>query len=243
MSGIRKDLTGKEFGKWKVIERAENDKLNKTQWLCECQCEKKTRKIILANSLVSGKSKSCGCYKTEKQIELNKNIKKKYNTYDLTSGYGIGFTYKGEKFYFDLEDYEKIKDYCWHIHKGYIVTNDKNNKFLSMHRLLMDFPENEVIDHINRNKNDNRKSNLKICEHQKNMLNQNVRKNNTSGVVGVTWDTSKEKWHSYIMVDGKLKHLGFFTNINDAIYIRLKSEKINGYSGQNKKLWKEYGIE
>ena len=37
---------------------------------------------------------------------------KKYNTYDLSGEYGIGYTSKGEEFYFDLDDYDKIKDYC-----------------------------------------------------------------------------------------------------------------------------------
>ena len=46
---------------------------------------------------------------------------KKYNTYDLTGEYGIGYTSKDEEFYFDLEDYDKIKDYCWRITmQGYV---------------------------------------------------------------------------------------------------------------------------
>ena len=44
---------------------------------------------------------------------------KKYNKYDLSGEYGIGWTSNtNQEFYFDLEDYDKIKDYCWIYNKG-----------------------------------------------------------------------------------------------------------------------------
>ena len=150
------------FGRWKVLRFVER-KNKVTYWECECQCEKKTVKNVDGNSLKRGKTQSCGCLKSEKQIEHNKINKRKYNTYNLTGEYGIGYTEKNEEFYFDLEDYNKIKDYCWCKHyKGYIYTN---------------------INHKNRVKHDNRKENLKVCEQIINMKNQNVRCNNVSGVV------------------------------------------------------------
>ena len=54
------DLTGKRFGDWIVIEKGPTGKHGETQWLCECQCELKTRKLVNAYSLTSGASKSCG---------------------------------------------------------------------------------------------------------------------------------------------------------------------------------------
>ena len=54
------DLTGKQFGLWKVISYDGNSK-----WLCECQCENKTRKIIAGRDLKSGGTKSCGCLRTK----------------------------------------------------------------------------------------------------------------------------------------------------------------------------------
>ena len=59
------DLTGKTFGRWKVIERGPNNKTNHVMWLCECQCEKKTKKFIAGGDLRLGKTKSCGCYNSE----------------------------------------------------------------------------------------------------------------------------------------------------------------------------------
>lgn len=57
------DLTGKTFGRLTVVERAENDKWNKTQWKCKCSCG--NINIVLGHSLRCGDTKSCGCLRTE----------------------------------------------------------------------------------------------------------------------------------------------------------------------------------
>lgn len=57
------DLSGKQFGFWKVLERAENNSCGSARWLCECECGK--RKILRANTLKNGESKSCGCHKND----------------------------------------------------------------------------------------------------------------------------------------------------------------------------------
>ena len=66
---------------------------------------------------------------------------KKENKYDLSGKYGIGYTYKGDEFYFDLDDYTLIKEYCWCIdHEGYVSTNlwdDDKKKSIRMHRLII----------------------------------------------------------------------------------------------------------
>lgn len=66
-----KDLTGMTFGKWKVIERKGSDKYGYALWLCECQCEKRTKKLIRSSALISGESKSCGCLQKELAIIQN----------------------------------------------------------------------------------------------------------------------------------------------------------------------------
>lgn len=54
------DLTGKTFNKWKVLYRTYN-KGKKVAWVCECQCDKKTIKVVTTIGLTSGTSKDCGC--------------------------------------------------------------------------------------------------------------------------------------------------------------------------------------
>jgi hypothetical protein len=57
------DLTGKTFGRLTVIERAENSKSGKTQWLCKCKCGNEI--IVTRDDLTSSHTKSCGCYRKE----------------------------------------------------------------------------------------------------------------------------------------------------------------------------------
>lgn len=58
MNNLR-DLIGKKFGKLTIIKRVENDKNNRTQYLCKCDCGKE--KIIRGSSITSGNTRSCGC--------------------------------------------------------------------------------------------------------------------------------------------------------------------------------------
>jgi hypothetical protein len=151
---------------------------------------------------------------------------KKYNQYDLTGEYGIGYTSKGEEFYFDLEDYDKIKNYCWYIDKDGYVINKSNNTATLMHRLVMNVKENLRVDHIYHNKNDNRKQFLRICTPSQNSMNADKPKNNTSGFRGVTWDKRTSKWIAIISMGRKNIYLGSFINFYDAVKAREEGEKL-----------------
>lgn len=115
-------MTNEVFGRLTVIKRVEDyispKGVKSSRWLCQCECNgKNSLKVFIGNDLRGGKSQSCGCLKREKTIERNKIGKinkmfRKYNTYDLSGEYGVGYTFKDEEFYFDLEDYDLIKDYC-----------------------------------------------------------------------------------------------------------------------------------
>lgn len=219
------DLTGSRFGKLTVIKRAEDYLSPKgkayTQWLCKCDCG--NEKIIRTTSLNSGDSKSCGCL----MIESVTNANKKYNTYDLTGEYGIGYTLNGEEFYFDLEDYNLIKDYCWYIHKGYVTSmKSKTNKGILLHRLLFhNIDNNEVIDHINHKTNDNRKNNLRIVTQSENQMNRSKQYNNTSGVTGVYRDKKYNRWFSVITANKNVIHLGHFNKFEEAVKARKQAEE------------------
>jgi len=64
---IINDLTGREFGRWKVIKITdERTKDGNVKWLCECSCEKRTTKTVSGSNLVKGVSTNCGCVRTEK---------------------------------------------------------------------------------------------------------------------------------------------------------------------------------
>lgn len=85
---------------------------------------------------------------------------------------------------------------------------------LLLHRLILGKSTKLEIDHVNGNGLDNRKENLRVCEHKHNMYNKKLYKNNTSGYKGVT--KSGNKWGSSIKHEGRHIHLGNFENKIDA---------------------------
>ena len=230
MNKKRIDLTGQRFDRLVAIRRVEDyispKGKRQSQWLCECDCGNTV--VVAANSLRRKLTKSCGCLAKE----TTSKIKKKYNTYDLSGEYGIGFTSNGEEFWFDLEDYDLIKDYCWHKDaSGYICTNgykDGRNNRQSLHRLIMGCTDVDyVVDHIHgrETKHDNRKKNLRIATHRQNCINTGLRSDNTSGVTGVVWYKNKNKWRAQVFVNSKCISLGYYDKFEDAVKARKDGEE------------------
>lgn len=120
----------------------------------------------------------------------------------------------------DLEDVDKVKNYKWYTNKGYVL----NDSIGWIHRFIMDCPDNMVIDHINHNRLDNRKSNLRICTQHQNSMNQGIRNDNTSGITGVHFDKSRDKWAAQIMYNGRQINLGRFNTKEEAIQARKNAE-------------------
>lgn len=120
----------------------------------------------------------------------------------------------------DAEDYEYLMQWQWHPEwHGYATRSKRINlKTLSikMHRIILgrildrELQSKEKTDHINGDRLDNRRCNLRLATHAENMQNCRLRNDNTSGYKGVSWDTSKNKWIAQIMVNKKNKYLGRF---------------------------------
>ena len=226
------DLTNQTFGRLKVIQRAEDyispQGKHLIRWLCECGCEEHNKVIVNASCLRSGHTKSCGCLQKEKARQTYKHNKysKKYNKYILSNDYGIGYTSNSNKeFFFDLEDYIKIKDYTWSENKdGYIVSKFADGTEYKLYRLVTNCPNNMVVDHINHNILDNRKENLRICTISNNSMNRKLAKNNTSGVTGVHWNKKLNKWIAKITVDHHTIYLGSYDDFAQAIKIRKQAQ-------------------
>lgn len=201
-----KDETGNIYGRLTVIERGPNDKQNNAQWYCQCECGNPNLVLIRGYQLRNGHAKSCGCLHKETAQKQGK-ANKKYNTYDLTGDFGIGYTVKGEEFYFDIEDYNLIKNYCWYIDKNGYVVNRLNNKTTLFHRLVMHAPDDKQVDHIYHKKNDNRKSQLRLCTNSENVMNRPANKNSKTGIRGVYWYPNYGKWSAEITFRGKSKNV------------------------------------
>lgn len=157
--------------------------------------------------------------------------------------------YKDKYCLIDLDDVQSIMTYNWRYSKGYFATDfKKDNKrtTLSLHRYLMKNNLNNynknVIDHINRNKLDNRKCNLRICTQADNVKNRTISNKNKYDVIGITYINNK--YYAFLSVDGKYINLGYFDKKEDAITERLKAEVVyfKEYSPQ-KHLFNEYNID
>lgn len=236
MVKIKEDLTGKKFFRLIVVRQTEDyispNGKHLARWICKCNCGNPNDVIVTDTDLKKGHTTSCGCLKLELASKMGKS-RNKFNPIDLESKeYGIGYTFKGEEFWFDKEDYDKIKNYCWHYdQKGYVVARGKNGEnAVYLHVIVMSpVPDGMVVDHKkhpprNEKKVDNRKSNLEIKTASQNNINSSMYLNNTSGTKGVSWNKRFQKWMAYIQVDKKRMHLGYFDNKNDAIRARKEAE-------------------
>jgi len=129
----------------------------------------------------------------------------------------------------DEEDFEELNKIKWHAcydrgTKSYYVKSLINNKIIHMPRKIMKTNQGLVVDHINHDTLDNRKSNLRNCTRSQNSMNQRKPRNNTSGTTGVYWKKSIARWVSLIAINQNQIYLGVFKDKNDAIKARKKAE-------------------
>lgn len=230
--GVVKDLTLQKFGRLTVVRRDTSSVSKRTKWWCVCDCQankpENERELVsvFTYNLTSGTTQSCGCLQKEKTSA----IRSKPNEYDLDGEFGIGYTstpdsYGRREFYFDLEDYDKIKDYTWSFVNDYL--RDTKNRGIAMHQIILPTREGFIAEHIRgaRTKNDNRKSNLRVATQGQNLMNTRPRTNNTSGIKGVYWRIDTQKWSAGIWVNGNHISLGCYDNFEDAVNARKKAEE------------------
>ena len=219
-----KDLAGKRFGRLTVLRQAESqvseNGSRSTMWECLCDCGKET--VVSGAHLQNGHTKSCGCLALEtKSRRSNNDIH-----YEFKDDYVIGYTRSGEHFIFDPDDFETVSKYCWSIaNTGYVAARGSDGKIIHLHRLVSKATMNMVVDHINHDKLDNRKCNLRAGEQKINVWNMGLRRNNTSGVTGVSFDNSRMKWHSTLVENGIFHYLGRFDSFDDAVAARKAAEE------------------
>lgn len=122
------------------------------------------------------------------------------------------------------EDIDLVKKYRWCLGSGYMCTSiDNKTKFF--HTFIL--PDALMIDHINGNKSDNRRHNLRSCNKVQNAQHRvQLGNRNKSGVTGVSWDKSKNKWRATIRVHDKNIHIGRSDNFDEAVKQRKKYEQL-----------------
>lgn len=146
------------------------------------------------------------------------------NNFYIDKGDFISLFSKGNEIIIDKEDFDKVSKYTWCISKtGYAVANI-NGKVTKLHRYILDLKNsNQIVDHINRDKLDNRKNNLRFCSQKENSRNCSLSKNNTSGHVGID-KTKFGKYRARITVNRQEIRLGNYDTIEEAIDKRKQAE-------------------
>jgi hypothetical protein len=115
----------------------------------------------------------------------------------------------------DAEDAEKVNRHNWFDNgSGYAQTKVRSGngkrRNISLHRLIMNPPNDMQIDHIHGETLDNRKSQLRLATSSQNSHNKGVQANNKSGFKGVTWEKARRKWRAKIKLHNKRIDLGYF---------------------------------
>lgn len=225
-----------------------SDKMNNGHiiWECRCSCQKGDIVEAIGWDIRNGNVKSCGCLHTERTAEMGRN-NKKYNEYRIDGNIVIGkCSNSDDEFYVDLDDFDKIKNISWSLHincngfKRLMGTMPGTYNPVLMHVYL----GYSNYDHIDRNELNNCKTNLRPATAAENARNHSLRKDNTSGFTGVSWDTEYNRWVAYISENGKNKKLGRFLNKIDAIKARLQAE-VQYYGlefAPQRHLFEEYNI-
>ena len=192
-------MQGRTFGKLEVVYEAPPKHHKEAMWLCRCKCGNTA--VYSGNCLRSGHATTCGQCLRYRQI-----------------GDTVIATDVNEKtFVFDAADFDTVNKYRWFVNgHGYVCADDKNRKRISLHRLLMGFPDEFVIDHINGDKTDCRRMNLRLASNQQNSFNAKTPSNNTTGYKGVHYDPGRNKYEAYIRPNGRKIHLGRYDSPIDA---------------------------
>lgn len=124
-----------------------------------------------------------------------------------------------------------VDSYNWYLGKNGYPATRLYGKLITLHRLLLAPPSGLGVDHIDRNKLNNTRENLRLCTQQQNSWNSSIKSTNTSGSKGVSYNKRLKKYESYIVYGGKRKLLGNFNSVEEAA---------NAYSKAAKALFGEY---
>lgn len=186
---------GMRFGKWTVLETFSNN--NKGRVICQCECGR--IREVDTYSLTHSGTKSCGsCNTIIDEGEFMRCI-----------------TANGSSFLFSHEDLSKVESHTWRISRGY-VTATINGRTVYLHKYLMDADSATQVDHISRDRLDNRRPNLRFANHAQNQWNKDVRRDSTTGYTGVCFDKRSNKYIAYINANKNREYLGYYSVAEDA---------------------------
>ena len=119
----------------------------------------------------------------------------------------------------DDKDFDELSKHKWYFDKYAIRTDYKNNRIYMMHRVIINTPKGMDTDHVNGNKLDNRRNNLRVSNRSQNVANNGLRKNNTIGFKGVEFLKNRnfnKPWHARLTLNYRCISLGCFSTAIEA---------------------------
>ena len=127
---------------------------------------------------------------------------------------------QGRVTFVDDDDYDKLRKYTWYTvkHDGKFYAErgfwiGKKHKSIKMHRQILELTDPRIqCDHKDGDSLNNQRHNLRRATNQQNSFNMKKKSNCSSQYKGVCWKQEKQKWCARIGVDGKRKHLGYFSD-------------------------------
>jgi hypothetical protein len=125
----------------------------------------------------------------------------------------ILLTTKGETFV-DDSDYEYLSQWKWYLSDGYAYSSERKK----MHRVIMNAKDGEIVDHIDRNKLNNTRANLRIVDKEGNVHNQKKRANTKNNYKGTQYVKKLNLWQSRCRIYGNDYFLGYYKSEIAAAY-------------------------
>lgn len=151
-------------------------------------------------------------------------MRKNTNRYVFHSSHVEIVTIHNKSILVSYDDFDNVKLHSWSVdNKGY-ASAGWNGRTVRLHSFIMNPSGGCVVDHINRNKLDNRRENLRVVPKQVNSWNHKIISTNKSGYNGVYWSKECDKWAVQICRDGYRKHIGLFDSIEKAVLARQREE-------------------
>lgn len=198
----RKEIpSGTRFGKLTVLRHCYD---SKDRQAYECQCDCGNHKIYTAAQLRKGNTKTCG--------------KCKLNRFEKNGDEAFGYTRNGEKFRFSSDVWDIVTQRNWRkTEKGYIVSG-RSKSLCFLHRLVVGASEDVLVDHINRDKADCRRENLRLATNSQNGANAPAyRSNKSTGHKNVYRNSGL--FRVTIRKNGKMHHFGYYKTLNEAVRV------------------------
>ena len=142
---------------------------------------------------------------TSSQININPDVRQLVLTRDKVT-------------LIDAIDHEWLSQWKWHICHDYAVRNQRaidvgghlNRKLIYLHKFIINPPENMEVDHINKDRMDNRRCNLRMATHSQNQMNTRKIAGCSSKYRGVSWHKASKKWRVQIQVNRQKIIIGDF---------------------------------